>query len=532
MTNNNTNVRKNKFFNENKRLIFLLLPIGIISYLIKIYYFESGVSLTLDSLGYFFYAVDITVLGHLPENYILANNLWPMFLSLIFPLFQFENTIQYMDLQKNLSMILSTITIIPIYFLSRKFFEPKYSIIAALIFAIEPRLIQNSMLGIIEPFYILLGTLTILFFLSSNKKLVYLSFVFVALTTMARSEAQILFFVISIMFFIRFRKEGLVVIPKYLIGFGIFVLMLAPMLSYQIEIQESDSIFGRTINTISYHTQDPSKTEGDSGLPFIITGIENFSKFFIWDLIPIFIFFVPVGIYYLFKNYDFSKLTLILCGIGISIPAFYAYSIPLLDTRFLFMLYPIFCVVSIFAIKKYSNYFKRKNIIICLILIVIFLSSSIFLELKPTNNIQKYEANQIAKEIIKEPKVMNSFFPEDQYLEPAGFPEKWNDFRNLFLMERIDGQTSRNSISNPVTIIPIDGYSSIVDYIRENSNITHIYVDQKNQQPEFLKNIFENEDKYKFLKKEYDSKDIGYNYHVKIFEINYDLFPIYEKINN
>lgn len=503
----------------NKKFLYLLIPIGIISFLIRIYYFELGIPLTFDSLGYFFYASDIIVLGHLPENYSLANNLWPIFLSSIFELFQFENTIQYMDLQKQFSVILSSITIIPIYFISRKFFEPKYSIVAALIFALEPRLIQNSIVGIIEPLYILLGTMTLLFFLSSNKKFVYLSFLFSALTAMTRSEGQILFFIISIMFFIRFRKERLVV-PKYLIGFGIFVLVLAPMISYQMEITGNDSIFGRATNTISYHTQDPTETDGESGIPFFIRGIENFSKFFVWDLIPIFIFFVPLGIFYLFKKLDFRKLTLILCGIGISIPAFYAYSIPLLDTRYLFMLYPIFCIISIFTIKKFSTYFKRENIIIILIIIGIVLSSLIFLELKPINNFQKLEANQIAMEIVKEPRIMNSFYPEDQYLEPAILPEKWEDFKNLFLMERIDGRSIRNSISNPITIIPTDEYFSIETYINENPDLTHIYVDEKNERPQFLRDIFENENKYKFLIKEFDSKELGYNFHVKIFRIN------------
>ena len=529
MINSRSNIIENKFYNENKKYMILLLPIGIISFLIRSYYFEPGVSLTVDSLGYFFFAADITVLGHLPENYFLANNLWPIFSSLFFQLFQFENTIQYMDLQKQLSMILSTITIIPIYFLCRKFFEPKYSIIGALIFALEPRLIHNSMLGITESFYILLGTMTLLFFLSTNKKLVYLSFLFAALTAMTRSEGQILFFIISIVFFVRFRKEKMI-IPKYLIALGIFVLTLAPMLSYQLEIQNSDLIFGRASNTILYHTQDPSETGGESGLPFFIRGIENFSKFFVWDLIPIFIFFVPIGIFYLFKKPDFRKLTLILCGFGISIPAFYAYSIPLLDTRYLFMLYPIFCVISLFVIKKFSNHFKRKNILLGLIIIGIFLSSFIFLELKPSDNFQKFEAYQIAKEIVKEPKVMNSLYPEEHYIESAILPEKWNDFRDLFLIERTDvwfiqcrdecKQPVRDSISNPITIISTDGYVSIEDYIKENTNLTHIYIDQKTERPEFLNDIFENENQYEYLIKEFDSTDFGYNYHVKIFRID------------
>jgi len=518
MSNTTLNKLESGFFKENKKYIVLLLPIGIISYLIRSFYFEPEVFLTFDSLGYFFYATDISVLGHLPENYTLANNFWPIFLSLFFSLFQFENTIQYMDLQKNLAMILSTITIIPIYFLSKKFVEPKYSIVAVIIFTFEPRLIQNSITGIVEPFFILLGTLTLLFFLSSKKKLVYLSFVFAALATITRGEGQILFFVISLMFFVRFRKEKLV-IPSYLIALMIFVLIISPMILYQMEIQGTDSIFGRAATTISYHTKDPSETNGESGLPFFITGIENFSKFFVWALIPIFIFFVPIGIFYLFKNPDFKKLTLILGGIGLSIPAFYAYSIPLLDTRYLFMIYPIFCIISVFTVKKFSSYFKKENIIISLIIIGIVFSSIIFLELNSDEGFQKFEAGQIAKEIINEPKIMNSFYPEDHYLESAFLPEKWSDFEDLFLGKRIDGLYIRNSISNPITTISTEGYFSIEDFINENEELTHIYADGKKERSKFILDVFENEKQYEFLIKEYDSKDFGYNYHVKIFKI-------------
>lgn len=518
MVNDTSNIIENKFYNENKKYIIILLLIAIISYLIRNYYFIPEIPLALDSLGYFFFAADITILGHLPDNYSLANNLWSIFLSLFFPLFQFENTIQYMDLQKKISMILSVVTIIPIYFLCKKFFVPKYAIIGSIIFAFEPRIIQNSMLGITESLYILLGTLTILFFLSSNKKLVYFSFLFASLTTMTRAEGQVLFFIISIMFLIRYRKEKMV-IPKYLIGLGIFTLVLAPMIMYQMDVHGSDTIFGRAVGTISYYSQDANETGGDTGIPFIFRGIENFSKFFVWDLIPVFIFFVPVGIFYLFKKIDFKKLTLILWGLGISIPAFYIYATPLQDTRYLFMLYPVFCVISLFVIERFSNHFKKNNIIIIFIIIGIFLSSSVFLELKSDENLQKYEASLIAKEIVKQPKIMNSY-PEEYYLEPATLPEKWKSFTDLFLIERIDRQSIRSSISNLITLIPIYEYSSINDVVKNEPRLTHIYVDQKEGQVEFLNNIFENENQYKFLIKEFDSKDFGYNYHVKIFRID------------
>jgi len=39
-----------------------------------------------------------------------------------------------------------------------------------------------------------------------------------------------------------------------------------------------------------------------------------------------------------------------------------------------------------------------------------------------------------------------------------------------------------------------------------------------------LLDIFNQENKYPFLTKEYDSKENGFNYHIKIFKIDYDLY--------
>ena len=54
-----------------------------------------------------------------------------------------------------------------------------------------------------------------------------------------------------------------------------------------------------------------------------------------------------------------------------------------------------------------------------------------------------------------------------------------------------------------------------------------------NNRPEFLKDVFENEDNYSYLIKEWDSADEGFTYHVKIFRIDYELFEAnhYKKIN-
>ena len=58
----------------------------------------------------------------------------------------------------------------------------------------------------------------------------------------------------------------------------------------------------------------------------------------------------------------------------------------------------------------------------------------------------------------------------------------------------------------------------------KDKGLTHILIDDNQKRPEFLKEIFFEEEKYTYLKKIYDSKNHGFNYQLKVFEINYELF--------
>ena len=73
-------------------------------------------------------------------------------------------------------------------------------------------------------------------------------------------------------------------------------------------------------------------------------------------------------------------------------------------------------------------------------------------------------------------------------------------------------------------------------YVLEKQKVTHLLLDENNNSPLIndelkfhLKDIFNHENKYPFLIKEYDSRENGFNYYVKVFEIDYDLLG--ERIN-
>ena len=207
LKNDISNSKENKKPNEyqknilNKSILFLIIIVTS-GLLIRFLYIPINIPITYDGFtGYYLYALDISILGNLP-NYTLSQSGWGEFLSLFFMTFDSQNLIDQMNLQRITSAVLSGLTIIPIYFITRKFFSEYYSLIAAVIFAFEPRIILNSILGISEPLYIFAISLGILFFLSSNKKWIYCSFSFFAWATIIRPEGLFWFIGFSIIYFV------------------------------------------------------------------------------------------------------------------------------------------------------------------------------------------------------------------------------------------------------------------------------------------------------------------------------------------
>jgi 4-amino-4-deoxy-L-arabinose transferase-like glycosyltransferase len=499
--------------------------IMVISLVIRLNYFPN-VPLTLDSLDYFFYASDITINQKLPENYTPANNGWPIFLSWFFSIANFNDVISYMQLQRIISIVISVLTIIPIFFLCKKYFGDNLSLLGSTIFAFEPRLIQNSLFGITDAMYIFLIALTLVSFLGS-KKTIYLSFIFASFATLVRSEGIVLLLLISIFFFIKYKNQKKE-FPKFIIAIGIMILILVPIMIFKTDVSGNDIIFSRAVTAVSVFDEYMYEGNEYGGNP-LFTGIENFLKYFIWNLIPIFIFFVPLGIYYLFKKIDFSKIFIMIGIIFFSIPAFWAYSLPLQETRYLYFMYPFLILISLYTLKRISMK-KYSNVIFSFIILGILFSSVIFLELK-INNDQENEIYLISKEIAENIKVINSFPPESKFLEITSYPEKWEEFSIFFKEDRQQNLSIRNSINN-IKLINSEKFQSLQEMIENSSpKLSHVLTDQTFNENNFLYDVYHNTNNFPFLIKEYDSKNDGHNYHVKLFRIDYEKFNEFSNKN-
>ena len=484
-----------------------IIPLAVIFFIglgLRVHYFPHELPLVVDSLSYFLYSTETISLGHLPTTWTPINNGWPIFIAFWFSIINLENTLEYMQLQRTISIILSTLTVIPVYFLCRKFFNDKLSLIGASIFIFDPRIILNSLLGITEPLFILLSTTALVFFLKYKRKEIIFAFILVSLCTTVRSEGIFVFLTLTILFLIKYKisKE---IIKTYLPALIIFVLILIPVMDYRIEITGSDGIFLRAIES---STQSISTTNQE-GIEKIFEGAKLFVSYLGWIMIPVFIVFLPFGSIQLFRKKIENTSFIIIFLIVSSIPIFYAYMVQAQDTRYLYVLYPIFCVLSLFAVQSYISKINRKNIVIVLIILGILSSSIIFYEFKKIDYEKEKELYQIGKIASKIISATNVHPTESRYISVAQIPDQWpfvfHD--DMYMIKRI-------SIGN---------VDNLEDYIlNSRDELTHIIVDDNPNLPKFLQDVNKNEEKYEYLKKIFDSKNEGFNHQMKIFEIDYE----------
>jgi len=533
----------NTFENSTKKPIVFLVLIGLAGLFLRLVYFPYDVPLFNDSQAYFWYAIDMSMLNQLPPGHSLVNNGWPSFLSLIFQQMDSSNFLDYHNMQRFVGVVFSVATIFPVYLLCSRYFKKSYSLLGATLFIFEPKLIQNSFLGTPESMYVFLMALLLFLFLSTNFKKIYLAFAIVALLALVRYEGFLMIIPLSVVFFIRFRKQKKDLI-KYTICMSIFILILVPMAYLKNETAGQDGFVSHIAAAPMYYQasiQENTSTLAD----FLYLGSINLIKYLGWAQIPSFIIFVPLGIILIFKDIDYKKIIIILSILIMLIPAFYGYSRGFQEIKYLYVLYPIFCVLACFTFKLLVEKFNRKNLIFCMIIGGIILSSVVFTEWKSMDREHYLEAYEILTELPQKEMKINQEFGTyggeityfhwirlhdvDEFpILKKELPEnkvKITKRPNLYGEDVMKDQKAQEYYN-----IEID---NLRDYFQvlEKQKITHLILDQavigqliNDELRLHLRDIFSHENKYPFLVKEYDSKENGFNYHVKLFKIDYDLY--------
>jgi len=522
LSQDNSKKSKQNILSYFNNIWIILGVICTVGFLLRIIWIPHEAPITLDSAGYFWYAIDTSIIGSFPNSECgwrctFPNTGWPSFLSIFFTIFSSDNYLDYMNLQRYLGVIMSVVTIIPMYYLSKVFVEKKYAMIATILFAFNPRIIENSILGIAEPMYIFAIVLMLYTFFQHGKNYPYITFAILGIISTIRYEGLLLFVPISLLYFYRFRFPKRIIL-KYFIAIAVFLLIIIPWGMMKTDLIGSDGMISNVVAGPIYYSnvmkdkQDPNEVI----INFLSTGITNLFKFLGLATLPLLTFLIPLGIYTMISKRKFSDfLSLFSIILVLLIPAFYAYSRNFQEVRYLLPIFPIFCLFSVYFIRYITEKIKIKKLFLILISVLVIFSSIGFIEYKNSDDVNQVEAYEVAKEIIKLTKVI-TYYSQAQYLDNTRIIE-YNEFPIL-----------RKDIP-PSTIFFIypDNYETFQEYIANNkeNGLEYVIVDKGDWRSKFLDDVFQNEESYPYLHKIFDSKDIGYkNYHAKIFRINFDEF--------
>lgn len=506
----------------NKHLPIIYILIVGTGFLVRLYYTPFDLPITLDGARYFWYALDTSILGHYPTDYSLANTGWPTLLSVFFSFLNSSNFLDYMAVQRLVSVMISCVTAIPIYFLITRFFDKYYALIGVSLFIFEPRIIQNSLFGITDPLFVFLSTLGLVFFLKKNIKSSYIAFLIIAFCAFVRYEGLLLVIPLSIMFFFKHKTEKNLII-KFLASIAIFLLVLIPIALIRIDASGYDGLSSHIIggSEFVYYTKilqndEERCREGDCDetlLDFIFRGAVNLIKTAGIALIPNFIFFLPACFFLIFKKRDYKKNTLILFSIIMSLPILYIFGRNVMDVRYVFILYPIFTLATLYFIKKIILNNRLRNKLYFVVIVIIILSSIIYLNNFSIDYERERELFMAAKWIAKNTNGVNELHDISKYHSAAGIA------LNPFPVLKID------AIEYEPLRIDSYEYNSLNDYIKfgKKNGLTHLVVDG-NHNNDYFNEIFFDKVKYPYLIKEFDSLDHGFQYHVKIYKIDYSIF--------
>ena len=511
-----------KFSNSNSFKIVIFLV--IVGFLIRLVFIPFEIPLSLDALDYFAYSVAINQEGNFPDEYLVSNFGWSSILSLSFWNSNNSEMLELMNIERIFSSIISSITVIPIYLLCKNFFKKNIAVLGSSLFLFDPRIIENSILGISDSIYILFVVITIMFVFIKNRRFFYISFVFAALATFVRYEGVLLIFPLILSFFLRrnFDKKS---ISKFIIGISLFfaILFIINETAYE-NSNIFSSVFGSTnyvSNVIFSDEVDPDdQFYGNNDQNKIQIFLNNLSigylKYLGWILIPVLGLFVIPGFFMTKKKFSKNKIILLMFFAFISFTGLYAYGRGIQETRYLYPLIPILILFSCQFFDFLTQKFDTKKIMMVSISTIIILSV-IFIEYDKIDYVYENEIYHATVFVTSISEGVNDYYG-NKFVRTAALENSW---------PKLLPTNEKHKMTANIKKFSSEGFETVEQFLEGNKNkgLTHLVI-VENDKKLFLKKIFHNENEYSFLEKIYDSKDLGFKNQIKIFEINYNVFNL------
>ena len=529
------------YYSEKKQSILFLGLILSLGLGIRVYYFPIDIPIVTDGFFSFVYATKTIFEGGLPIGYAVTNTGWSNFLSLFFVFADTTDPLRLMDIQRTLSIVLSTLTVIPAFFIFRKFVDTRWVLFGSFLLVIEPRLLLMSLEGINYSLFFFLFVLTIALFLKRTNISLFLSFVCIACAALVRYEGLLLLIPLSIMYFVKFKDKKS--ICKFIGLIFVLIIILVPIGILRMQATENycqESYFGIICGQdgISNKILDgPRFVEKHviSGIPdsddliynvkdkslldhFVFLSFTSLGKFLGLALFPFFIFFIGLSLIIFiakrkFPKLDYEKITILLITCILLLPAIYVYGRGIEEIRYVLVAMPLVCILSVYWTSVISEKITKDKKIIVVLIILVLISSIIFIEYKNRDLTHDRESFLISQEIIKLTDRTNTF-DQDGYVKTAILITDWPNIPN---------PNEVGKLKHDFDKFPTEKYNSIKKFILDfrESGLEYLVVDDDNK----MFDEFRQEQKdHPYLIKKFDSNDFDFENHYMIYEIDYELF--------
>lgn len=496
--------------------LILLLAIVVIGFSIRSYFTYWDMNFESPDAFLFLLEANSFVEGNF-DNFGIRS-IWPMIISGFLSIFQFTELVDKLNLIRIISISISTITTVLVYKISKKFVKSKYALFVAALFAFDPSLIENSVLGIREPIFLLLGLISIYYGIHKNEKFMFLAFVFAGLAFDTKIAGIVIPIFLCIFILLRFKSFNKKI--KFIsIGIVIFLIVALP---YIILTSEQGSIpfmwmLTNSMNQLQENNISPSTyVEPNEEAGIIETSIVREILHLGRINLPLTWIFVVVGFFSWIQTRDFkfyaviSALTVILL---VALPMYFQSA----EYRNLLLASPFLFILAGVGLERKIEKIKFKKITIMILTIILIFSSIITVNLLDNRDKEEsLEKEKIAKIIVNK---FSGRFMGDLF----GYINQ-----NIPNVQHGGvGDTSTTLYYNENTSITIQNTPiTSAEFLMKESkrlNVDYLIIDNitDNRYPIF-EDIFKNEKKYPFLEKslEYTSKNI--NFEVKVFKINHD----------
>ena len=538
------------YINSKKNIILYLGLILTLGLSLRFYYLPYDVPIATDGFYSFVYAAKTVFEGNLPVGYGTTNTGWANFLALFFSLSDTSDPFYLMQIQRSLSVILSSLTIIPAFFIFRKFVNIRWALFGCLLLIIEPRLLMSSLEGLNYQLFFLLFVLVIALFLTKTKLTLFLSFGCIACATLVRYEGLLLLIPLSTMYFLKFKDKKSVV--KFLGMIFIVIIILAPISVLRIQATENlcyETSFGvrcgsdgfthnilvgqrflsHTLNaalgqevseTAIYLFNENNEKTDNYAVLFVNKIIVSFSallKFIGLALIPYFAFFVLYNIILRIKNkksikLDWDKKMIVFTASIMFLPALYAYMRGIEEIRYVLIIIPLVCILSISWTNSISEKISKNLGVIIILMVLVLISSIIFIEFEKRDSIHDRESFLVSQKIVELTNMTNSFH-QSGYVKTAVLSSSWP----------VLPEASQNG--KPIHVfqkVSTNDYDDLAEFIIDSRkyDLRYLVVDEDN---ELFAALRINPTVYPYLIKIFDSDEVGYKNHFMIYEIDYKL---------